>query len=168
MKVLPSTSSSLTPCALLVSSSLFFLPTTAFLAPTVRNSVASTSTASSPLTSSTSTTSLATQRFDSLEDYEEARASFESLWKKQHIKELQQQMEQHPEKLQQRYNMLKERYEREMRLLKSLEQSDDAVPDLLQLWSTTLSQEQPDALIELEPSCGLDPTCDKELQEHEV
>jgi tetratricopeptide (TPR) repeat protein len=71
--------------------------------------------------------------FDDLGQLESARKAFEKLWVQQHRQETV-----NPADLQQYYSMLNKRHEQEVRLIKRLEFSDDAVKELLKLWSTTI------------------------------
>jgi hypothetical protein len=71
--------------------------------------------------------------FDNLDQLESARKAFEKLWVQQHRQETV-----NPADLQQYYSLLNKRHEQEIRLIKRLEFSDDAVKELLKLWSTTL------------------------------
>jgi hypothetical protein len=77
--------------------------------------------------------SMMSSTFDSLEDLEAARKSFEKMWQHQRRQE-----SVNPADLRHYYSVLSKRHEQEIRLLRRLEFSDDAVHDLLKLWGTTI------------------------------
>ena len=120
------------PSSKVASFSLVTAPTTnPFRRATDINNVRSSSCSVAPSLTSTTATALFVKRIDSDEDYEQARTQFESMWTKQTRKQIVD-----PHQMRQYQDLLRQRHQQELRLLQSLEHSDSAVKDLIQLWST--------------------------------